>query len=195
MNLSALLLIPMLLAASLVHGEMSQQELREILGPRIEGMKHVGTTGILVDAVKAQNSQLLSPEEILSIDADWKAGNSPKISEIQHTRASKYLKSLIRRMSNTYSEAYIVDKRGANVAMYPDTSDYWQGDEDSFLQAYADGKGAVYVATPHHDESTDADEVKVSVPMLDGDEVIGVLFMGVKVSAVEAQKIRNLKAK
>ena len=191
----ALLFLLLVFTASSSYGEMSQQELHDILASRIAGMKYVAKTGILVDAVKAQNNQSTAAEEVQAIDAEWKAGNSPKIAEIQHSRASLYLKSLIRRMSNTYSEAYITDKRGANVAMYPDTSDYWQGDEASFVQAYGDGNGKVYVEQAHFDQSTDVEEAKVSIPMLDNGEVIGVLFMGVKISAIEAQKIRNLKTK
>lgn len=176
------------------YAELTQEELHEILALRIEGIKHLTKTNMLIDATREQNQNTITAEEILAIDQAWRAGTSPKIEEIEHARASKYLKSLIRRMSNTYSEAFIADKQGANVAMYPRTSDYWQGDEAPFVNAYNDGKGAVFVSAPIHDDSTDVDEVKVAVPMHDGAEVIGVLIMAVKVSAIEAQRIRNLRS-
>lgn len=44
---------------------------------------------------------------------------------------------MIRQMSNTYSEAFVTDMLGANVAMFPATSDFWQGDEEAFIEAYA----------------------------------------------------------
>ncbi|MEZ5508069.1 MAG: hypothetical protein R3F38_19755 [Gammaproteobacteria bacterium] len=51
----------------------------------------------------------------------------------------------------------------------------------------------MHISDVSRDESTQATAVKVSVPMLDDSKVIGVLVMGVKLSAIEAQRLRDLK--
>jgi hypothetical protein len=180
----------LLITTPLSHAELTQEEVQNILAQRIEGIKYLSNTGLLQSAAKAQNASGQTQEQIAKIDGEWKAGTSPMIEELQHTRASKYLKHRIDQMSNTYNEAFVTDAQGANVAMYPATSDYWQGDEDSFTQAYAKGKGAVYIGKISVDASTNTSAVKISVPMIDDGVVIGVLVMGVKVSAIEAQQLR-----
>lgn len=51
-----------------------------------------------------------------------------------------FLKNIIVQQADVYSEAFVTDAKGANVAAYPATSDYWQGDEDKFTKAFASGK-------------------------------------------------------
>ncbi len=183
----------MLLIAPLAHAEMDQAELQKILTWRIEAIKHMGKNSLLLAAVQQKNAAPETAEQIQQIDQAWRAGNSPNRAQIENTKASKYIKHLINQMSDTYGEAFVTDAMGANVAMYPATSDYWQGDEDAFIKAWADGKGAVFIDSVSWDDSTQSNAVKISVPMLDGGKAIGVLVMGVKLSAIEAQKIRDLK--
>lgn len=183
----------LMLMASTAQAEWTQEQLHQVLSTRIEGIKFLAKNSMLLDAVKAQNGNPLTQDEILRIDAEWRAGQSPQLQTVAQSHASKYLKHMIRQMSNTYSEAFVTDMLGANVAMFPATSDFWQGDEEAFIEAYAGGKGQVHISDVSRDESTQATAVKVSVPMLDDSKVIGVLVMGVKLSAIEAQRLRDLK--
>ena len=90
-----------------------------------------------------------------------------------------------------YSEAFLTDAQGANVAAYPATSDYWQGDEEKFTASFNGGQGKVFIGPIEMDESTQTNAVQISVPMEYNDETIGVLVIGVKVSVLEAEKLQG----
>jgi hypothetical protein len=83
-----------------------------------------------------------------------------------------------------FTETILTDNQGANVAISSMTSDYWQGDEPKFVKAYAEGKGADYVARAKKDESSGAVVSQVSVPVMDGGKAIGTLTIGVNVQAI-----------
>jgi hypothetical protein len=74
-----------------------------------------------------------------------------------------------------------MDNQGANVAMSDKTSDYWQGDEAKFTKSYNGGKGNIFVDEVKFDNSTQAYLVQVSVPVKDGDKVIGAITLGINV--------------
>ena len=78
-----------------------------------------------------------------------------------------------------------MDNQGATLAMTDKTSDYWQGDEAKFKKVYKDGEGTVFVDEVKFDESTQASLVQVSVPVKDGDKVIGVITIGIDVAKIE----------
>ena len=77
-----------------------------------------------------------------------------------------------------------MDNQGANVAMTDKTSDYWQGDEAKFQKAFNGGAGAVFIDAVKFDESAQAYLVQVSVPVMDGDQAIGAITMGIDVDKV-----------
>lgn len=84
-----------------------------------------------------------------------------------------------------YAEIFVMDNQGANVAMTDKTSDYWQGDEAKFKKSFNDGAGAVFVDDVEFDDSAQAYLVQVSVPVKDGDKVIGAITFGIDVEKVE----------
>ena len=84
-----------------------------------------------------------------------------------------------------YSEIFVMDDQGANVAMTDKTSDYWQGDEAKFKKSYNNGAGGVHISDVEFDESTQTYSVQVSVPVKDGDAVIGAVTIGIDVDQME----------
>lgn len=189
-TLSLVLLLSTLLSP-LSYAELSQAELQEILAPRIEGLKFLTKNGMLLESIRAQNRKGMTLDEIKKIDEEWKAGSSPLIQELQENKAGNFLKNIIVQQSDVYSEVFLTDAQGANVAAYPATSDYWQGDEAKFTKSYADGKGEVFIGGVEFDESTKANAVQISVPMIYNSEAIGVMVIGVKVSVLEAEKLKG----
>lgn len=173
------------------YAELSQEELQAILAPRIEGLNFLTRNTLLLDTVRDQNRKNVSLDEIKAIDEQWKAGKSPLIKELQTNKAGSFLKNIIVQQADVYSEAFLTDNQGANVAAYPPTSDYWQGDETKFTAAFADGKGDVFVGPVAFDESTQSTAVQISVPMYYNNEVVGVLVIGIKVSVLEAEKLKG----
>jgi hypothetical protein len=80
-----------------------------------------------------------------------------------------------------YSEIFVTDKLGANVAMTAKTSDYWQGDELKFTESWKAGAGGVFVSDVGFDKSSQTYVVHVSVPVKDRGVTIGVLVAGINV--------------
>lgn len=177
----------------LSYAELNQEELKEILTPRIEGLKFLSKNAMLLASIRKQNQKGMTLDEIKTIDEEWKAGTSPLIKALQTNKPGSFLENIIVQQAGVYSEAFLTDAQGANVAAYPATSDYWQGDEAKFTKAFADGAGKIFIGGVEFDESTQSNAVQISVPMFYGDEAIGVLVIGVKVTALEADKLKGKK--
>ena len=181
----------LILSPVFAQAAMTQAELQAMLKDRIDGLQFLTKNALLLQAVRDQNAKHMSLDEIKKIDKAWMAGTSPMIKELQENKVGKFLKNIVVQQSDTYSEVFLTDDQGANVACYPATSDYWQGDEEKFTKSYDNGKGAVYVGPASYDESTKTNEVQISVPMMYNDKAIGVLIIGVKVSVLEAEKMKQ----
>jgi hypothetical protein len=133
----------------------------------------------LLAAAQAQSAQRTGMERILDIDRRWQAGEDPDGLATALTR-NDCAQALLAILAGNpgYAEAFATDSRGALVCMTKRTSDYWQGDEEKWSRAWAAGKGAVYVSGVERDESTGADVMHISVPLREGDRVVGVLIAG-----------------
>lgn len=186
-----LLTLALLLSPTWALADMSQADLQELLKDRIEGLKFLTKNALLLDAIREQNRKGMTLDDIKKIDEEWIAGKSPLIEELQTNKVGSFLKNIIVQQSGVYNEVFLTDAQGANVATYPATSDYWQGDEEKFTAAFADGKGAIFVGPARFDESTQTNAVQISVPMMYNNEAIGVLVIGVKISALEAEKLKG----
>lgn len=184
-------LLSLSLTTGAAYAETSQAELQALLKDRIEGLKFLTKNALLMDAVREQNRQGMTLDQIKQIDEEWKAGKSPLIEELQSNKVGSFLKNIVVQQSGVYNEVFLTDAQGANVAAFPATSDYWQGDEAKFTNAYAGGKGEVFVGDAEFDESTQSNAVQISVPMIYNNEAVGVLVIGVKISTLEAEKLQG----
>ena len=140
----------------------------------------------IVNAVKAQNSQKASLDKIKELDKKWieTSGTDDFMKSILSNNCSEYLKSL--RKENSYlTEIFVMDDKGANVAMTNKTSDYWQGDEDKFIKSYNNGNGTVHYGKLTFDESSQAYLIQVSVPVVDKNTTIGAVTFGIDYSQVK----------
>jgi hypothetical protein len=147
---------------------------------------HLGTELIIVNAVKAENAKGKTLNQIKEMDNKWKAdaGVTDYMQAMMESDCGRHL----RRIQSTapyYAEIFVMDNQGANVAMTDKTSDYWQGDEAKFKKSYNGGKGAVHIGDVKFDDSTQAYLVQVSVPVKDGDRVIGAITIGIDVDKIE----------
>ena len=143
---------------------------------------------ILIDAIKAQNATTASYDQakIDEMDQQWRAevdaSAKPLIDATLGNAASAYLKSVQDESLGKYTEIFAMDAKGLNVAQSTLTSDYWQGDEDKFTQSF--GANAVHIGEIEQDESTQAFQSQVSVPITDPatGALIGAITVGVDVS-------------
>jgi hypothetical protein len=141
-----------------------------------------GTDPIIVKAVKAENAKGKTLDQIKELDKKWMAtaGIADYMKALMENECGKYLRK-IQASTPYYSEIFVMDNQGANVAMSDKTSDYWQGDEAKFIKSYNNGKGAIFIDEVKFDNSTQAYLVQVSVPVKDGEKVIGAITFGINV--------------
>lgn len=140
--------------------------------------------GVLLKALVAQNNEKISFEEIKRRDEEWTKTlkSTPTKKMIEFRRSSGFLKRLItHKHSEKIVEIFLTDNQGANVAAYPLTSDYWQGDEDKWLKAYNKGDCRIFIGKIDYDESADSRSIQISVPMENNaGKCLGVIIVGVR---------------
>ena len=136
---------------------------------------------ILVNSVKKQNEKKVDMSEIKRIDKEWVDGKANKlVSELQNNKVGTFLRDKMLLNKILYLEAFLCDNQGAVVGEYPKTSDYWQGDEEKFIESYNGGDGRFYQGAIMFDDSTNSYSVQVSIPVLDEGTTIGVLIVGLR---------------
>lgn len=181
--LCAVLFLTMCFAAQLFAGEKAPQKVVDLANSQLADL---GTDQAIVDAVKAQNAKSMTLDQIKAMDEKWKAhaGIADYMKAIMETDCAKRLYE-IQKTQSFYVEIFVMDNQGANVAMTDKTSDYWQGDEAKFQNSFAGGKGAVFIDEVKYDDSAQAYLVQVSVPVKDGDVVIGAITFGIDVDRLD----------
>lgn len=169
---------------------LNATEIEELLRVKIRFATHMANNPIIVRAVESQNNLGVSIAEIKKRDAIWtnaKGSSNALIREISKNEVARYFK---RRVENNTAidEVFLTDNQGANVAAYPPTSDYWQGDEEKWSLSFNNGNGVVFVGPLELDASTNKTQVQISAPIVTNKETIGVLIMGVSVDYISAQQ-------
>jgi hypothetical protein len=146
----------------------------------------VGTDPVIVKAVKEENAKGKTLDQIKAKDKEWMAtaGIADYMKTLMDSECGKHLAG-IQKSAKYYAEIFVMDNQGANVAMTDKTSDYWQGDEAKFQKSFNGGSGAVFVDAVKFDDSTQAYLVQVSVPVKDGNAVIGAITFGIDVDKIE----------
>jgi hypothetical protein len=111
-------------------------------------------------------------------DRQWQADRvaTAARSGVLSSPASLFLADLVRHDS-VYREVLVTDRYGRLVAASNVTSDFFQADEDWWIQAFDNGRWRVSVSDVRRDESAGvyAFEIAVPVPAPSGDEVAGIM--------------------
>ena len=167
---------------------IDSEQLDELLRVKVRTVQHMALNPVLVRATRAQNLSDLKLDEIKRRDAQWKGnkGLTPFKLALQGNAAGRLLKSTVTRLESI-NEAFLTDNQGANVAAFPATSDYWQGDEAKWSESYNQGSGRVFIGDLELDESTQTYAVQISAPVIDRGETIGVLVVGVTINYLQAK--------
>jgi GAF domain-containing protein len=141
----------------------------------------------LVSAAMQANTDRTGMDQaaIDAMDAAWRAevgtAATPTITPILSNSAADFLRSQIEASGGKIVEAFITDSLGLNVAAAEPTSDMWQGDEDKFTKVFANGLDAVFYGEVELDESTQAYQAQISVPLIDpaSNTAVGTLTVAV----------------
>jgi hypothetical protein len=145
-------------------------------------LSKLATKPVIIAAVKAQNSKNASLDEIKEMDKKWQAqaGIADYMKALMESECGKAIRDF-RNSAPYYAEIFVMDNKGANVAMSDKTSDYWQGDEDKFKKSFNEGKGAIFVDDVKFDTSSQSYCVQVSVPVMDDNKAIGAITIGIDI--------------
>ena len=164
--------------------------IRELVKNQIKGWT---ANPAIVAAVKAQNGKHagLAQADIDALDKKWRAetdaGSKPMIDELLGRPASKELAGYKNGGEGLFTEIFVMDNKGLNVAQSDVTSDYWQGDEAKWKKTFLAGPDALFIDEVEFDESTQTYQAQVSVSIADPDsgESIGAITVGVNVELLE----------
>jgi hypothetical protein len=193
MRITALFLAALLAPGLVVaQTEIDQSEIQELLRTKMRTVQHMALNPALIQAVRQQNAETLDMDNIKQRDTDWKATKAltPFKRSLQENHAGKMLKRYVVR-NPSLNEAFLTDNKGANVAAFPATSDYWQGDEEKWTASFNEGSGKLFLGPVERDESTNTYAVQVSAPLFHQGETIGVLVVGVTLDYLSAKRDSN----
>jgi hypothetical protein len=151
----------------------------------LEQLRALARDPALIQAVKAQNARKVPPPAIQKLDVQWRASSGTP--DFMRPYLDNTCVTALRRFQQrlpAVADAFVMDDQGALVAATQRTSDYWQGDEAKWLQAFASGRGAEFIAPPEFDDSLQVYAVQVSLPVLEAGRPIGVLTVSLSLDVL-----------
>jgi len=177
-----------------------QVEIDTILAPEVETVltnkialvSRLVQDPIIIEAVKRSNqkNKNLSSDEIVRLDKKWR--NTEGIDEfINSFLTNEVALKLIEFQEDNagFPEIFIADMYGLNVGQTNKTTDYYQADEDWWVDSYAGGQGKSFHGPIEFDESAQAEAIAVYVPIIDQEtkRAIGVTKAIVDIVAIKAE--------
>ncbi len=174
---------------------ISHYQLKNLLRHKIAAMQQLVQNPQLIEEVRKHNARDLSLEEIQHKDSRWqdRQYHHEVAKQMYQSAIGRRLRALVELNDSIYSEIFLTDNRGANIASWPITTDYWQGDEAKWINCFNNGKGDIYIGELEFDDSSHNYAVQISVPVLDNSQAIGVLIAGIKLSYLQAKYLQTLK--
>ncbi len=142
---------------------------------------------VILAALKAQNEKNagIAQADIDALDQQWRAetkeDSRPFIDQVMGQEGSLYLIEKQNQTAGFVTEVFVMDNVGLNVVQSGVTSDYWQGDEDKWQLTYDDEEATIHISEAEFDDSTQAYQAQVSLPIYDPEtnEKIGAVTIGV----------------
>ncbi|HTF95581.1 MAG TPA: transporter substrate-binding domain-containing protein [Cellvibrio sp.] len=172
--------------------EYEKLQIRELLQRKIERWKRLPKLEALLQQ-KNEKSKRLSKSDIADSDKKWiKAFRESDFAyplELTDQELSAQLREIKKQSMDLITEVIVTDGRGLNVAISDMTSDYWQGDEEKFTEAYGKPANTLFFGDITYDESTKRFQLQLSVPLFSEEkfEPLGVMVFGVDVEKALSQ--------
>ena len=170
---------------AIVAGEYDGR-IRDLVKNQIKGWT---TNPAIVAAINTQNGKhaALNQANIDALDKKWRAETKsnakPMINEMLGRGASKELAGYKNESAGLFTEIFVMDNKGLNVAQSDVTSDYWQGDEAKWKKTYMVGPDGMFIDEVEFDESTQTYQAQVNLAIADPatGKAIGAITVGVNV--------------
>ena len=168
-------------------------EIEEVILKKINIVtEHLARNSLIVNAVKEanNNNKDIPSSTVKKLDAKWMKSTDmdPYTKSLMTNECAKLL-LILKESGYGFSEIFVTDARGLNVAMTNKTSDYYQADEDWWIQAFDNGRGRSYYGNIEYDESAMSEAVPIYVPVWNPDDgkAIGVVKAVVDIGAVKRE--------
>lgn len=159
----------------------------ELLARQVSPLEAATLNNIIQDAVQTQGesytgSQQEIAESLLATDFLWLRArdNDPLVRQYLGNDVAEQLLEYVEAFPE-YAEVFVTDKYGALVAASQRPSDFYQGDEAWWQEAYNSGLGDVYIDAPAFDQSINTLGLAIAVPIYSHtepgspDQLIGVI--------------------
>ncbi len=172
---------------------VERQQIVASLKTKVEGWKQLPELEAALKKANHENRRL-TPASIAAKDKEWARAfleqDAAFANLIIDKKLSDQLRVIKQQEEDIITEIIITDARGLNVAISDMTSDYWQGDEDKFTQAFGKSRATLYIGDINYDESTRHFQVQVSFPLYAQAtrEPLGVMVVGVDVEKILSQE-------
>ncbi len=149
------------------------------LDQTIETVKGWAAEPVIVSAVAAQNQK--GPMAGMD-NPKWKTirRSDDRVKGLQNNDAAKLLKQKLEASQGLYSEAFLNASQGEKVAFVDKTSSYVHKGQPKFDAPLTSGKP--WQGQAEFDESSQAHQIQVAVPVLAEGKPIGVLVVGVNLT-------------
>ncbi len=144
---------------------------------------------LLINSTNAKGD--ISNNEIKRLDKQWRDNRGREmensitlISDVFDSQISKKLKRLKKTSEGLFDEIIVTDKQGLNVGLTDISSDYWQGDEEKYLQTVLSNNSKVFIDGIRFDSSSSTFQSQISFSIIDEFEgPVGMVVLGVNVES------------
>ncbi len=155
-------------------------EVSAVIDKETEKLKILVASSAIVGEVRASNekNKNLSQAEIQTLDKEWRAAttNSPFIQKFLDNKTAGELRAF-QKENPGFKEVFVADAYGLNVGQTNKTSDYYQADEDWWVDSFSGGVGKIMHGKIEFDQSSQTEAISIYVPIMDtaSGKAIGVL--------------------
>ena len=168
------------------------EEVNQILEEKKELVKNMAQDPQVIRLVQQANqkNQDLSSSEINRLDERWQQtdGIDDFIKPFIINDTALFLVAF-QEKNDVFSEIFVTDKKGLIIGETNKTSDYYQADEEWWVQSFNEGRGRDFFGEIEYDESSRSEAIPIYVPVLDPDskEVIGVIKAVCDITAIKLE--------
>ena len=167
------------------------KEVEHVLQTKTEHVtSEIATDPRIIELVRESNDQNrnISLSQIKRLDANWMAADG--IDEFIKGFITSETSQILQEFQDTndgYPEIFIADAKGLIVGLTNKTSDYYQADEDWWVQGYNEGRGQFFHGEIEFDESAQSEAIALYNPIMDPDtgNAIGVMKVIVNITAIK----------
>lgn len=164
-------------------------EVEMVLERKINLIRELLKDPVIIESVRQANAAHATTtlQEIEALDARWR--NAPDDDPFIQTLLTNALARRLFEFQEAnpgFSEIFVTDARGLNVGQTNKTTDYYQADEDWWVDSFNKGAGRTFHGAIEFDESAQAEAVALYVPVSEPEtnQSVGVTKAILNISAI-----------